>query len=82
MNARLSRLCPSDVLRLRGRLMMPVDSLLGGFLVARVVFRSLSALAFRVVVERQLFHHAAAAHVRRLQEKPGDRSLLLFRVFQ
>ena len=51
--------------------MMPVDSLLGWFLVARVVFRPLSALAFRVVVERQLFHHAAAAHVRRLQEKPA-----------
>lgn len=32
--------------------MMPVDSLFGGFLVARVVFGSLSALAFRVVVER------------------------------
>lgn len=51
-NSRLSRLCPSHVLRLRGRLMMPVDSLFGGFLVARVVFGSLSTLAFRVVVER------------------------------
>lgn len=51
-NSRFSRLCPSHVLRLRGRLMMPVDSLFGGFLVARVVFGSLSALAFRVVVER------------------------------
>ena len=51
-NSRFSRLCPSHVLRLRGRLMMPVDSLFGGFLVARVVFGSLSTLAFRVVVER------------------------------
>lgn len=61
-----SRLRPSHVLRLSG-LMVPVDSMLGGPLVAGVVLGPLSALAFRVVVERQLFHHAAAAHVRRVK---------------
>lgn len=48
--------------------MVPVHSVLHRFLVARVVFGPLSALAFRVVVERQLLHHAAATHVRGLQE--------------
>lgn len=69
-NSRFSRLCPSHVLRLRGGRMVSVDSVLQRFLVARVVLGSLSALAFRVIVERQFLHHATATHVRGLQEQP------------
>lgn len=50
--------------------MVSVDSVLQRFLVARVVLGSLSALAFRVIVERQFLHHATATHVRGLQEQP------------
>lgn len=48
--------------------MVSVDSVLQGFLVVRVVFGSLSALAFRVIVERQFLHHATATHIRGLQK--------------
>lgn len=67
--ARFSRLCPSHVLRLRGGRMVSVDSVLQGFLVARVVLGSLSALAFRVIVERQFLHHATATHIRGVEGK-------------
>lgn len=61
-------------IRLRRGLIMPVNSLLGGFLVGVgvVVLGPLPALALRVVVEGEFFDDAAAGHVGHLQGNTGN----------